>query len=320
MVRRVVRGMAADDQDLPGIATAEETGAMNNGRATRLIHSVCYVRLAVSEPNAGARFVSNIFGLQIVADQDGEIAFRSDDRFRTVSLVKNSADSASVGFEVWDETALEEIGRRLRELGFAVREATKSECQRRYVQSALLAEDASKNRIDLVVRPARSGRRYLPPRDAGIAQFHGVGLRTTDHVRDIGFWRALGAEVSDWVGDIAYLRIDGLHHRVALYPSQRNGLLYAAFEVEALDQIMQNSYFMQENQVKIIQGPGREAASRQMFLHVEGPDGLIFSYVNGMTDLDGKPRLARQFPLSAASLCDWGSESKDVPELRAPGG
>jgi 2,3-dihydroxy-p-cumate/2,3-dihydroxybenzoate 3,4-dioxygenase len=113
------------------------------------------------------------------------------------------------------------------------------------------------------------------------------------------------------------LRIDGLHHRVALYPSKRNGLLYAAFEVEALDQVMQNSYFMQESQIKIVQGPGREAASRQIFLHVEGPDGLIFSYVNGMAELGEKPRLARQFPLTATSLCDWGSESKDVPELSA---
>jgi 2,3-dihydroxy-p-cumate/2,3-dihydroxybenzoate 3,4-dioxygenase len=290
---------------------------MNNGRATPLIHSVCYVRLAVSDPSASARFLSDIFGLQRVADQDGEIAFRSDDRFRTVSLGKNSADGTSIGIEAWDEAALEEIGRRLRELGFIVKEATKGECQRRYVQSALLAEDASNNRIDLVVRPTRSGRRYFPPRDAGIVQFHGVGLRTTDHIRDVAFWRALGAEVSDWVGDIAYLRIDALHHRVALYPSQRNGVLYAAFEVEALDQIMQNSFFMQENQVKIVQGPGRQSASRQIFLHVEGPDGVIFSYVSGMAEVGDKPRLSRQFPLTAASLCNWGSESKDVPELGA---
>ncbi len=292
---------------------------MNDWRATPLIHSVCYVRLAVSEPSASARFVSDIFGLQRVADQDGEISFRSDDRFRTVSLGTDSAEGGSIGIEAWDETALEEIGRRLREFGFVVKEATESECRRRYVQSALFAEDASKNRIDLVLRPARSGRRYFPARDAGIVQFHGVGLRTNDHLRDLAFWRALGAEVSDWVGDIAYLRIDELHHRVALYPSQRNGLLYAAFEVEALDQIMQNSYFMQESQIKIVQGPGREAVSRQIFLHVEGPDGLIFSYVNGMAELDDKPRLARQFPLVPSSLCDWGSESKDVPELSAPG-
>jgi 2,3-dihydroxy-p-cumate/2,3-dihydroxybenzoate 3,4-dioxygenase len=293
---------------------------MKNGHATPLITSVCYVRLAVSEPNASARFVSDVFGLQRVAGQDGEIAFRSDDRFRTVSLGQNPADGASIGIEVWDDAALEKIAQRLRELGFAVKQATAGECQRRYVQSALLTEDASGNRIDLVVRPTRSGRRYFPPRDAGIVAFHGVGIRSTDHRRDLTFWRALGAEVSDWVGDIAYLRIDGLHHRIALYPSKRNGLLYAAFEVEALDQIMQNSYFMQESQIRIVQGPGREAASRQMFLHVEGPDGLIFSYVNGMTELDEKPRLARQFPLTANSLCDWGSESKDVPELSAPGG
>jgi 2,3-dihydroxy-p-cumate/2,3-dihydroxybenzoate 3,4-dioxygenase len=291
---------------------------MNNGRAIPLINSVCYVRLAVSEPSASARFVSDIFGLQRVADQDGEIVFRSDDRFRTVSLGQNAADGASVGIEVWDDEALKEISWRLREAGFTAKEANAGECQRRYVQSALLAEDGSGNRIDLVVRPTRSGRRYFPARDAGIVEFHGVGLRTTDHARDLAFWRALGAEASDWVGDIAYLRIDGLHHRVALYPSKRNGILYAAFEVEALDQIMQNSYFMQESQIRIVQGPGREPASRQMFLHVEGPDGLIFSYVNGMAKLDGKPRPARQFPLTATSLCDWGSESKDVPELGAP--
>lgn len=290
---------------------------MNDGRATPLITSVCYVRLTVSEPSASARFVSDVFGLQRVADQDGEIAFRSDGRFRTVSLGRNSADGTSVGIEVWDDAALAEIGGRLRELGFAVNEASASDCRRRYVQSALLTADGSANPIDLAVRPTRSGRRYFPPRDAGIVAFHGVGLRSTDPARDLAFWRALGAEVSDWVGDIAYLRIDGLHHRIALYPSNRNGLLYAAFEVEALDQIMQNSYFMQESQIRIVQGPGREVASRQMFLHVEGPDGLIFSYVNGMTELDGRPRLARQFPLAASSLCDWGSESKDVPELSA---
>ncbi|MBR0895957.1 VOC family protein [Bradyrhizobium tropiciagri] len=296
---------------------------MNNGTATPLITSVCYVRLAVSEPTAGARFVSDIFGLQRVADDDGEIAFRSDDRFRTVSFAKNPAkdsmDDASIGIEVWDDKALAEIATRLRDLHFTVAEATPAECRRRHVQSALLAQDASGNRIDLVVRPRRSGRRYFPARDAGIVQFHSVGLRTTDHVRDTAFWKALGADVSDWVGDIAYLRIDAMHHRIALYPSKRNGLLYAAFEVEALDQIMQNSHFMQESQIKIVQGPGREPASRQIFLHVEGPDGLIFSYVNGMAELGDKPRLARQFPLLATSLCDWGSASNDVPELDAPG-
>src|SRR5882757_5973316 len=127
MVRRAVRGLATDDQDFPGIPVSEGTDAMNNGRATPLITSVCYVRLVVSEPSASARFVSDIFGLQRVAEQNGEIAFRSDDRFRTVSLGQNSVDGASVGIEVWDDTALTEIARRLRELGFTVKEALTSD-------------------------------------------------------------------------------------------------------------------------------------------------------------------------------------------------
>src|SRR6267143_4839855 len=105
MVRRVVRGLAADDQDFSGIPASEGAGAMNNGRATPLITSVCYVRLAVSEPSASARFVSDIFGLQRVAGQDGEVAFRSDDRFRTVSIAQDSTDGPSVGIEAWDDAA-----------------------------------------------------------------------------------------------------------------------------------------------------------------------------------------------------------------------
>lgn len=282
-----------------------------------LITSVCYVRIVVSELHASARFASDIFGLQRVAEQDGEITFRSDDRFRTLSLGHNLTDGASIGIEVWDEAALEEIAKRLADNGFPARPATTEESQRRHVQTALLTEDGSGNRIDLILRPTRSGRRYFPSRDAGIVQFHGVGLRTTQAARDLAFWKSLGARVSDWVGDIAYLRIDGLHHRIALYPAQRNGLLYAAFEVEGLDQIMQNSYFMQASQIKIAQGPGREPASHQMFLHVQGPDGMIFSYVNGMSEVNGASRPARQFPLTKDSLCSWGSESNDVPELSA---
>ena len=282
-----------------------------------LVASISYVRVAVQDLDAAARFASDAFGLQRVAEHNGEIAFRSDDRFRTLSLIAASAGASSIGVEIQDEATLERLALELDAAGFPVRAASSEECVGRYVEAAAIAQDGSGNTIDLVVRPHYSGRRYFPSRDAGIVRFHGAALRTTDHRRDLAFWTMLGARVSDWVGDIAYLQIDEWHHRIALYPAKRNGLLYAAFEVEALDQIMQNSYFMQERQIKILQGPGRQSASQQIFLHVQGPDGIIFSYVNGMAALGGKPRLARQFPRTTESLCNWGSVSSDVPELSA---
>jgi 2,3-dihydroxy-p-cumate/2,3-dihydroxybenzoate 3,4-dioxygenase len=38
--------------------------------------TVCYVRIAASEPRASARFASEIFGLQVVGERDGEIELR----------------------------------------------------------------------------------------------------------------------------------------------------------------------------------------------------------------------------------------------------
>lgn len=282
-----------------------------------LITSVCYVRLAVPEPAVAARFAGDVFGLQAVSAADGEFAFRSDNRFRTVSFSHGDPGGASIGVEVWSEAALEEIEQALRRQEFDVSQASPEACRARHVQAALLARDGSGNAIDLVLRPAQSGRRYFPSRDAGITEFHGIGLRSTKPDRDRLFWTTLGARVSDWVGDIVYLQIDDHHHRVALYPSDRAGLLYAAFAVESLDNIMQNSYFMQESQVRIVQGPGREPASEQMFLHVQGPADIIFSYVSGMARPGMPKRPPRQFPLTLESLCSWGSESKDVAELRA---
>jgi 2,3-dihydroxy-p-cumate/2,3-dihydroxybenzoate 3,4-dioxygenase len=278
--------------------------------------TVCYVRIAASEPRASAQFASEIFGLQVVGERNGEIELRSDNRFRTVSFSGEHGGGSSVGVEAWDEAALDEIEHRLRDNGFLPRRATPDECRARHVHAALMLTDPSGNAIEIVTRPANSGRRYFPTRDAGVTQFHGVGLRSKNPQDDLKLWTTLGAEVSDWVGDITYVRIDGLHHRVALYPSTRAGLLYAAFAVESLDSIMQNSYFMQERQVKIVQGPGRQPASQQIFLHVEGPDGFIFSYVNGTEYLTGR-RPARQFPLASESLCAWGSQARDVPELSA---
>jgi 2,3-dihydroxy-p-cumate/2,3-dihydroxybenzoate 3,4-dioxygenase len=82
-----------------------------------------------------------------------------------------------------------------------------------------------------------------------------------------------------------------------------------------MDAIMQGNYFVQGRQVKIVHGPGREPASRQLFLRFEGPDGYLFSYTHGLNDLDAGHR-PRQFSAEDSSLCEWGSESQGIPELQ----
>ena len=277
---------------------------------------LAYVRIGAAEPDATARFLSEVIGLQPVAGKGGDRAFRSDDRYHTVA-VETIAGSTTLGVEMADLEDLERAEALLRERGFEAREADAVECERRFVSRALVTKDASGNNIDLVLRPARSGRRYFGTRDAGILGLQSVGLRTTDLARDVEFWRGvLGARVSDRVGDIAYLRLDSLHHRVALYPSARNGLLYATFAVESLDQIMQNFYHLQERQVRVVHGPGREKASGQSFVRFTDPSGQMFAFGCDMAQVDETKHRPRQFSFETHSLCAWGSECRDFPELQ----
>ncbi|MCJ9699632.1 VOC family protein [Bradyrhizobium sp. SHOUNA76] len=280
------------------------------------IAQVCYVRLGVSNLAESARFAKETVGLEPVGGAHGEAAFRSDSMCHRVCLTEGSPDRQSLGLELTDEADFHTAKELLAAAGYPVREADADECKRRHVRRALITQDGSDNEIDIVARPAQSGRRYFPSRDAGITGFQGVGLRTVALSQDLKFWtEVLNARVSDRAGDITYLQIDDRHHRVVLYPSKRNGILDVAFDVESFDCVMQANYFLKERQIKVLQGPGRETASGQTFIRFQGPDNLMFSYVHGMDNVGG--RRPRQFNLRNESLCLWGSHCADVPELRA---
>jgi 2,3-dihydroxy-p-cumate/2,3-dihydroxybenzoate 3,4-dioxygenase len=276
---------------------------------------LCYVRLAVQQGAAAAAFATDVLGLQRVTSDKEPFLFRSDERFHTLCLAEG-ADRSSIGVELASANDLDRAADTLTRERFEVREASAEECGRRFVRRALIVRDASGNEIDLVVRPAVSGRRYFPSRDAGVTGLQCVGLRSRAMADDLKLWTTiLGATVNDWAGDIAYLGIDGKHHRIALYPSDRAGLLYVCYGVESLDSIMQNHYFVQERQIKILHGPGREAASGQIFVRFAGPEGHVFSYGHGLADIDARHR-PRQFAAAASSLCEWGSECSEIAELR----
>lgn len=244
----------------------------SEARFSRQISRGGLLKISVQEPEPAATFATDVLGLQRVPDKRA-VLFRSDHRYHTLSLVTGTGAS-SIGLELRDEATLERVEQELRTAGFEARRGSKDDCDQRFVRDVLIARDASGNEIDLVLRPAQSGRRYFPSRDAGVTGLQGVGLRSLMPKDDARFWiSVLGTRVSDWVGDITYLRFDHKHHRLALYPSDRPGILYVSYDVESLDAIMQSYYFAQERQIKVVHGPGREPTSGQIFLRFEGPEG-----------------------------------------------
>ena len=279
-----------------------------------MIEQLRYVRLVVEEIGQAAAFAQDVLGLEPVDRTEQIATFRSDFRDHTLVFSKGIDTHQSLGLEVRYPADLDDLRSKLGSLGIAAQAGSPQECELRKAKAMLWFEDFSGNRLELVVRPMNSGWRYFASRDAGITGLEDVIIRSTNVERDISIWcEVFGAKVSDWAGDSVYLRFDGAHHRIVLFPAERAGILAVEYAVENVNLLMRNYYVLQNRQIGILHGPGRRPASEQLFLTFAGPGDVLFSFVSEGAAFDER-RIPRQFPAGKEGLCGWGSECK-IPEF-----
>jgi 2,3-dihydroxy-p-cumate/2,3-dihydroxybenzoate 3,4-dioxygenase len=186
-----------------------------------------------------------------------------------------------------------------------------TECSLRKVKAFIGFKDPTGNQIELAVRPERSGKRYFATRDAGITGFSHVGLNSTNPARDEQFWtQVCNARVSDRIGDIALMRVNAIHHTVALAPSSRPGIHHINHQVESNDDVLRSYYHLSGQRVPIVFGPGRHPTSGARFLYFLGPGEMVFEYSVGVDEIeDEDTHRPRQFGFEPSSLCMWGAKS-----------
>ena len=278
-----------------------------------------YVRLGTRQRDQADLFAREVLGLERARQEAGASYFRSDSRDHTLVYFEGDPADHTVGFELRTRDELDAAAAELSNAGVEVRLGSADECEQRHVRSFIHFKDPTGNKIDLVLGPHHSGRRYFPSRDAGITGFSHVGLCTTDAQRDERFWtQVLGARVSDRIGDAPLLRIDEVHHKVALFPTTRSGVQHVNHQVESVDDIMRAWYLLQKKGVKIAFGPGRHPTSGARFLYFFGPDGMIFEYSTGVRLITAEEEPSyqpRQFPRGNDSFCMWGAVP-DIAEFR----
>lgn len=283
------------------------------------LHDIRYVRIGSEDLDTSVRFATEILGLELM-ERDARCAYlRGDNRDHNICYTKGRDSGQVTGWELRSMDALDKAAAELEAGGVKVRTGSSEERDQRRVRGLIVVSDASGNVMDLVARPAANGTRYFPTRDAGITHFSHVGLHTKDPSADEAFWiNHLGAKVSDWIGDAPLLRINEVHHNVALFPSGKAGIQHVNFQVGEVDDIMRSFYHLQKHNVKIVFGPGRHPTSGARFLYFQGPDDVIYEYSCGVrmiTEEDEKTYIPRSFPKAKSSFCMWGSEP-DIPEFR----
>ena len=280
------------------------------------IEQLRYVVLGTRDLQVAVQFAGEELGLQPAWSNAEEVAFRSDARQYTLLYSQAEPRRQAIGLQVADVAALEAIGTALAAHGIRLL-MDPALAARRNVRALARFTSAGGVEVELVVRPQDQGWRFFAARDAGMQGLAAVALRSTDTVADEALWREVfGLQVADWIGDAVYLALDdGQHHRLSLHPSSKGGVLAAEYEVEALDQLMQQSYRLGTAGLSPAHGPGRRPASGQAFVTFDGPDDVYYSFVTEGGDADrSAPRRPRQFGAGADSHCGWGSQCR-IPEL-----
>jgi len=77
------------------------------------------------------------------------------------------------------------------------------------------------------------------PEAAGITGFSHNGLNSTDPARDERFWTEVcNARVSDRIGDIPPMRVNAIHHTIALVRAPKAGIQHINHQVETSDDVL----------------------------------------------------------------------------------
>jgi 2,3-dihydroxy-p-cumate/2,3-dihydroxybenzoate 3,4-dioxygenase len=283
------------------------------------LHDIRYVRLGTPDLDASVKYATDVLGLEVAERSNKTVYLRSDSRDHTLVYFEGDARDHTAAFEVDTAKELDDALQTLENAGVRAVRGTAEEAEQRHARDFIRFNDLSGNRIELVFAPHHSGRRFFGSRDAGITGFSHIGLRTLDGRRDEAFWTTLlGAKVSDRIGEAALLRIDDVHHKIALFPSSFPGVQHINHQVESIDDVMRAYYILRERNIPIKFGPGRHPTSGAMFLYFEGPDGMVYEYSTGVrmiTEEDEKTYRPRDFPMVPSSFCMWGSRP-DIPEFK----
>jgi 2,3-dihydroxy-p-cumate/2,3-dihydroxybenzoate 3,4-dioxygenase len=277
---------------------------------------IAYVRSGVADLAAATRFATEIVGLELAAQtKPGVSHLRADDRHHCLALVEGPSGVLASGFRVADEDALAAAEKHLERSGFRVRRGDKAGARSRRVGAYIAFDDPFGNRLELVSQQESIARPVAFNRPAGITEFGHLCLDAPDVHEAYRFWNShFNARVSDWIGDKACLmRIDPVHHKLAVFKGERPGLCHLNFQVATIDDVMRSWHFLTEHGVRIEQGPGRHPQSTAVFLYFLGPEGCTYEYSWGVRRIEDDSWRPRTFdPDEPGSIDTWLGPTRRV--------
>ncbi|WP_020124136.1 VOC family protein [Streptomyces canus] len=285
---------------------------------------IAYVRSGAADLEKATRFATEIVGLQQVGTEEPGVAhLRADQRHHCLALVEGRSGVIASAFTLVGEDELTSAETELEQRGIRVTRGGREAARSRHVTEFIAFDDPFGNRVELVTgqetmaEPVRLARP-----SSGISEFGHICFDAPDVREAHRFWSTtFNARVSDWIGESACLmRIDRVHHKLAVFRGDGPGLCHINFQTATLDDLFRNWNFLRANAVDIVMGPGKHPTSGSVFLYFRGPEGITYEYATGGLPIDEATWVTRTFDAALpASLDMWqGPVSRPSTQPQLP--
>ncbi|WP_454197322.1 VOC family protein [Nocardia sp. Marseille-Q1738] len=252
------------------------------------LDDIAYVRSGAADLDTAVRFATDIVGMELIAGDVDTAYLRVDQRHHCLCLVRGESGVLASAFAVRDESALAAAADELTAAGLDVQWGSAEEAAARKVRKFIAFDDPFGNRIELVAGQIQVHRPVRFTRPAGITEFGHLCLDAPDVAAAYAFWSShFNVRASDWIGQAACLmRIDPVHHKLAVFQGDGPGLCHINFQVASIDDVMRSWHFLERNGVEITMGPGRHPQSTAIFLYFQGPEGFSYEYSYGVRRIE----------------------------------
>jgi 2,3-dihydroxybiphenyl 1,2-dioxygenase len=266
-----------------------------------------YLGLEVSDLAEWERFATEVLGLQVAGKApDGSMLLRMDENNHRFILRQGGADDvAFAGWEVADQAALRELGRRLGDAGIEAVPGKPEEAAARGVVELLKFNDPNGIATEAYFGPLMNFQTpFHSPRPISgfVTGTMGLGhivIRANDSAKSLHFYRdVLGMRVSDFIDlkmrrgqpsgiSLTFMHCNPRHHSLAFgeIPARKR-LMHFMLQVGQVDDVGSTMYLAQDRGVTISGSLGRHTNDHMVSFYMRSPSGFEIEYGFGARTVD----------------------------------
>ncbi|MCY1670948.1 VOC family protein [Novosphingobium sp. SL115] len=273
------------------------------------VTEIRYVGYGVENFDAEKTFYADVWGLEPVAEAEGQAWFKSQghDEHHIVQLRKADENRVDViALAAGTRADVDALRAKVEAAGCRVASEPAELASpgggygfRFFSPDGLLFEISS----DVARGPSRD----LAHWEGVPVKISHIVLHSPNHQEAVKFFTdVLGFKVSDWLGDfMCFLRCNSAHHRIAILPGPPC-LNHVAYDMLSVDDMMRGAHRLKLKGIDIGWGPGRHTAGNNTFSYFVTPGGFVTEYTSELEEVDFDTHQYKVHTPAPMVMDQWG--------------